>query len=130
MAFSNICGLIACLNVTPLSVFQKALSFLLQRYIGKSSLKYLKYSAYELHHTFRLHVGVCVFLLNSVSFTRLYALETQNKDILWLQLSSKIFKKYVLLVSLFPRKSHLGSHKISKPKQAPKVARRSFCYKP
>lgn len=110
MAFSNICGLNANLNATHHFLHSKKPTalFLTETQIsGKNSLKHLKFPGYELHHNFRLHGGVCVYTKNSVSFTRLCALEDHRKDILWLKLSSKSFKKFICCLYRSPSENNI-----------------------
>lgn len=44
------------------------------------AFQHFKFPWYELHHRFRLDGGVCAFILNSASFSRIHALEAQKKD--------------------------------------------------
>ena len=105
LCLSNICGLNSNINSVHhfLQSNKPHILFLTETQIsGKTSTNHLSFPGYELISSFRLRGGVCAYVRNNLSCTRIPNLETGRKDILWLKLSFRTATKCICFVYRSP----------------------------
>jgi len=86
-----------------LQSFKPYMLFLTETQISaKSSTNHLLFPGYELSTSFRLRGGVCVYIRDNISCTRLPNLEAGMSDVIWLKLNLKLSTKFVCCVYRSP----------------------------
>src|SRR5579872_178645 len=104
-SFANICGLNSNIDSVHhhLQSIKPYMLFLTETQISaKSSTKHLLFPGYELITSFRLRGGVCVYIRDNISCTRLPNLEAGMSDVIWLKLNLKLSTKLVCCVYRSP----------------------------
>ena len=105
ICLTNVCGLNSNINSVHhfLQSNKPHILFLTETQIsGKTSTNHLLLPGYELISSFRLRGGVCAYVRNNLSCTRIPDLETGRKDILWLKLSFRAATKFICCVYRSP----------------------------
>ena len=108
IAYANVCGLNS--NLNPVHHYLQSqkpdILFLTETQISaKTSTNHLLCPGYELLTSFRLHGGVCAYVRNNLSCTRLPDLESGKRDIMWLKLINKSSTKFFCCIYRSPSDS-------------------------